>query len=543
MGATMQARSLARAAVIVGLAYVLSNLTGLASRIILTSRFGTSAEYDAFNAAFRIPDLLFNLLAGGALASAFIPTFTARLSQDQRGLAWRLAASVAGLVFVILIVVAAVAALLAPVIIRTMIAPHFGDEQVALTAALMRVMLLSTIIFGVSGLLMGVLQSNNSFLAPAVAPSLYNVGIIFGATALSAQGIHGAAQGVVIGALLHLLIQLPALLSLLRKAVAKPLPQSRPVSKGTSSSHDPPLAPSHQLQQDIRNVVRLMLPRIIGLGAIQLNLIVNVNLASGMGEGAVSALNIAFATLILPQAVIAQATATVLFPTISAHAARGERAQFASTLTRAINIVIALSAPAAIGLIVLGQPLIRLLFERNTFTTQSTEAVAFALAWYAVGLVGHSVLEVVTRGFYALHDTYRPVILSVAAMALNVVLSLLLSDVFRSHRLMPFGGLALANSIATALETVVLYALLAQRAPELALGRTFVASIKSSLASAVMAVVLWLWLSIVGNGNVAALLGVGAGLAAYFGTAWLLRSDETRYAIDMVKARLLRHAE
>lgn len=538
----MQARSLARAAVIVGLAYVLSNLTGLASRIILTSRFGTSAEYDAFNAAFRIPDLLFNLLAGGALASAFIPTFTARLSQDQRGLAWRLAASVAGLVLVILSVVATIAALLAPVIIRTMIAPHFGDEQVALTAALMRVMLLSTIIFGVSGLLMGVLQSNNSFLAPAVAPSLYNVGIIFGATVLSAQGIHGAAQGVVIGAVLHLLIQLPALLSLLRKAAARPLPQSRPVPRGTSSS-DRPLATSHQLHQDIRNVVRLMLPRIIGLGAIQLNLIVNVNLASGMGEGAVSALNIAFATLILPQAVIAQATATVLFPTISAHAARGERVQFASTLTRAINIVIALSAPAAIGLIVLGQPLIRLLFERNTFTTQSTEAVAFALAWYAVGLVGHSVLEVVTRGFYALHDTYRPVILSVTAMALNVVLSLLLSDVFRSHGLMPFGGLALANSIATALETVVLYALLAQRAPELALGRTFVASIKSTLASAVMAVVLWLWLSIAGNGNVAALLGVGAGIVAYFGTAWLLRSDETRYAIGMVKARLLRQVE
>jgi putative peptidoglycan lipid II flippase len=522
----MQARSLARAALIVGIAYVLSNLTGLGQRIIVTSRFGTSVEYDAFNAAFRIPDLLFNVLAGGALASAFIPTFTTRLSRNQQALAWRLAGSVAGLVFLIMSVLAVGAALLAPWIVRTLIAPHFSSEQVELTAELMRVMLASTVIFGVSGLLMGVLQSNNSFVASALAPSLYNVGIIFGALALSGQGIHGVARGVVIGAALHLAIQLPALLRVLGRTSLAP-------SAASTTSRA-------QLREDIRNVVRLMLPRIIGLGAVQMNLIVTVNLASGMGAGAVSALNIAFATLILPQAAIAQATATVLFPTISAHAARGERAAFAQALTRAVNIIIALSAPAAIGLILLGQPIIRLLFERNTFNAQSTNAVVFALVWYAVGLVAHSVLEIVTRGFYALHDTFRPVALSVGSMIVNVVLSLILANVFRTAGLAPFGGLALANSIATALETVALYALLARRVPELDLPRTLIASLKSSIAAAAMALALWAWLTTAGDGTLAALFAIALGMAVYFGVASLLRSDETRYALSLARARLSR---
>jgi putative peptidoglycan lipid II flippase len=533
----MQARSLARAAVIVGVAYILSNLTGLGQRIIVTSRFGTSVEYDAFNAAFRIPDLLFNLLAGGALASAFIPTFTTRLSRNQQALAWRLAALVGLWVFIIMSAVAALAALLAPLLVKTLIAPGFDDAAVALTTSLMRMMLVSTVIFGVSGLLMGVLQSNNSFIAPAIAPSLYNFGIIFGALFLKGQGIYGVAQGVVLGAVLHLLVQIPALIKILRKAKG-----DGRLEMGDSSAGPQSPTSTLDLRTDVRNVIRLMLPRIVGLGAVQVNLIVTVALASKMGEGAVSALNIAFATLILPQAVIAQATATVLFPTISAHAARGERAEFSSALTRAINIVITFSAPAAIGLILLGQPVIRMLFERNTFSTQSTTAVAFALVWYAVGLVGHSALEVVTRGFYALHDTLRPVILSVASMVLNVALSLILANVFSAHHQPPYGGLALANSIATALETLLLYALLARRVPELNMLQTVSASLKSALASAVMAVALIVWLRIAGDGNVAALLAIGIGAGVYLGVAWLLRSEETRFAVDMVRTRLKRKA-
>ncbi len=174
-----------------------------------------------------------------------------------------------------------------------------------------------------------------------------------------------------------------------------------------------------------------------------------------MSAGALSAVTYTFAIMILPQAAIAQAIGTVLFPSISAHAVKGERAEFVNTITRAINVIILLSAAATVGLIVLGQPLITLLFQRGRFDAQDTSEVAFALACFSVGLVAHSVLEVVTRGFYALKDTARPVALSVASMGLNVILSIVLVGVFRNAGWYAFGGLALANAIATWIETIV----------------------------------------------------------------------------------------
>ncbi len=202
----------------VGGFYVAANIAGFISRIIIANRFGVSSELDSFYAAFRIPDLLFNVLAGGALASAFIPVFAGHLANNQQMLAWTLARRVTLSVFVVLMGFALVAAVAAPSIIGTLIAPGFTDSEVTLTASLMRIMLISTVIFGVSGLLMGVLQSNESFLTPAIAPVLYNVGIIIGATVLGNFGVQGLAMGVVIGAVMHLVVQLPALAAVKRRA-------------------------------------------------------------------------------------------------------------------------------------------------------------------------------------------------------------------------------------------------------------------------------------------------------------------------------------
>jgi len=180
-------------------------------RIIVTARFGTGAEYDAFNVASRIPELLFNLFAGGALASAFIPIFAGYLGKNERTQAWTLARYTAMLVFGVVAIGAAIAWLMAPAIVSAITDAGFGPAQTALAASLMRVMLVSTILFSVSGLLMGVLQSNGSFIAPAIAPSLYNLGIMFGALFLWPLGMMGVALGVVIGAAAHLAVQLPAL--------------------------------------------------------------------------------------------------------------------------------------------------------------------------------------------------------------------------------------------------------------------------------------------------------------------------------------------
>jgi putative peptidoglycan lipid II flippase len=521
----MQRRSLARAAVLVGAAYVLSNLTGFLQRVILGSRFGTSAELDAFYAALRIPELLFTVLAGGALASAFIPIYTAHLSHDRRALAWALARRVAWLVFIVLSAFAIFAALFAPGIVRFVVAPGFDQAQVELTASLMRIMLVSTVIFGVSGLLMGVLQSNGSFLAPAIAPALYQFGIIIGAVALGALGIYGPAIGVVIGSLLHLGVQLPALRRLeMRDWRSKEENLQSPIS-------------NLQIRHDVRHIVTLMIPRVIGLAAVQINFIVNTRLASRMAAGAVSALTIAFAIMILPQAAIAQAIGTVLFPSISAHAARGERAEFARSITRAINVILALSLPATVGLIVLGEPLIRLLFQRGEFNAQSTSEVAFALQLFAVGLVAHSVLEVVTRGFYALKDTTRPVVLAVLSMVVNVLLSLWLSVVFLRAGLYPFGGLALANSIATTLEVIILYVLLVRREPYIQVTPTMVALLKGAFAAAAMGVALVGWLAVAGSGLAATVFAVVIGMIVYFAAAFILRSDEAHFAVGLVRRR------
>ena len=542
----MQRRSVARAAAIVGAAYILSNLAGFLARLIINARFGTGAEQDAFRAAFIIPDLLFSVLAGGALASAFIPTYVARLSHNQHAHAWRLAQIVALIVFAALGALAVIAGVLAPWLITTFVARQFSADQVALTASLMRIMLISTVIFGVSGLLMGVLQSNDAFLAPALAPTLYQLGMILGATLLAGMGVHGLAWGVVFGALMHLLVQLPALWRLASRDWRLTNPQSPviPVPRtgtvnGIGDAIENPKSEIGNLRADVSQILRMMPPRVLGLSAVQINALVTVSLASGIAGG-VSAINNAFAIMILPLAVIAQAIGTALFPAISAHAAKGEHDQFAASFTQALCTSIALSAPASIGLIVLGRPIIRILFERGQFDAQSTDWVAFALAMYGAGLIGHAVLELVTRAFYALKDSLRPALFAVGSVLVNIVLSLLLMPAFASAGLLPFGALALANSIATALEALALYVLLVRREPRIrsrAIAATF---FKSVIAAVLMGGVIIAWLALAGSGLVATLAAMAIGAAVYFGLSLLIKNDAVQPAFAMVARRLRR---
>ncbi len=510
-----------RSALLVSALYVLSNVTGFVQRAIVAGRFGGGEALDAFYAAFRLPDLLFNVLAGGALASAFIPLFSGHLAKGETALGWALARRVALGVGSAVGIAALLAASGAEVLVDAVIAPGFGPSQATLTAGLMRVMLISTVIFALSGLMMGVLQSHHHFLAPALAPVLYNVGIAAGAVLLGSMGIYGAAVGVVVGALMHLAVQLPTL--------ARLIPRTSPALSASQS---------RQLRQDAQQVLQLMLPRVIGLAAVQVNFIVNTRLASAMETGAVTALNLAFAIMILPQAAIAQAISTVLFPAISAHAALGDRRAFTRALSQSMAVVLALSAPASVGLVVLGEPLIRLLFERGAFSAQNTAQTAFALQMFAVGLTAHAALEVVTRGFYALRDTLRPVMLAVVSMALNVALSVALSAAFARAGWMPFGGVALANSLATALETTVLWLLLQRREPALRAQVVLQALGRASAASALMGLALISWRALLGDGHTSTLFALPVGLAVYAAAAWSLGSAEMHWIAAQVHARV-----
>jgi putative peptidoglycan lipid II flippase len=436
---TLSRRQIAQAAGLVSFLFGISRVLGLVREMVIGAQFGTSADLDAYLAAFRLPDLIFYLVAGGALASAFIPTFTAALAGDDGPpypAAWRLASAVANLVLLASIALAVAAGLLAEPLVAHLIAPGFSPEQQAMTVSLMRVMLVAPVIFGVSGIVMGVLNSFQHFLAPALAPILYNLAIILAAWFLAPTlGVLGLALGVVSGAMAHLLVQLPALL------------RRQPRYSRILGLSDP----------SVREVGRLMGPRVLGLAAVQINFLVNANLASGLSEGSLSALNYAWLLMLLPQGIVAQGIATAVFPTLSFQAAHGQIDGLRSTLNGALRAVLWLTLPATAGLIILRVPLISTLLERGEFTAESTQLTAYALAFFALGLAAHSVLEIITRAVFALHDRWTPVRAGLAAMVINIALSLILI------RPLADGGLALANTLATTLETAVLLWLITRR--------------------------------------------------------------------------------
>lgn len=510
-----QARRMARATLLVALFFVLSRVAGLAREVIIGARFGTSAEYDAYLAAFRAPDLLFQLVAGGALGSAFIPVFAGLWVRDERPQAWLLFSRVLNVVTLALMVLAGVAALAAEPLVANIIAPGFSPEQQALTASLMRVMLVGTVIFGAGGLVMGALNATQHFLWPAVAPVLYNLAIVAAALWLApVWGVHGLAWGVVAGAAAHLLVQAPQLLR-------------------TGARYSPSLSLA---DAGVREVLRLMGPRVLGLLFVQMHFLVNTILASGLAAGSLSALNYAWLLMLLPLGIFAQSVATTVFPTLAAQAAAGDHSALRRTYAQTLRTVLFVVLPSAVALILFGRPLVALLLERGAFGPESTALVVSALALYALGLVGHATLEITVRAFYALHNTWTPVVVGVAAMALSILLGVWWVAP------LGFGGLALANSVATTLEALLLVWLV-RRALGSIEGRALANSLlRTGLAASVMGLLLWAlarWSQAPGAPPLLliGLLGVTLGAGAFVGVSLLLRHPELNQALALVRRR------
>jgi putative peptidoglycan lipid II flippase len=355
------------------------------------------------------------------------------------------------------------------------LAKGFANDpiQEALTVNLLRIMLPSAVIFGLSGLVMGILNSHQVFFIPALTPAMYRLGMIFGVVFLSPKmGIYGLAWGVLIGACLHLVSQLPSLLRL----------------KG---SYFPTLG---LRLPDVRQVGLLMAPRIFGVAVVQLNSWVNILLASYMMEGSVTGISWGFTMMLMPQAIIAQAVATAALPTLSAQYALGKIDDLRASLAASLRGILLLSIPASLGMILLRQPIVALMFQYGKFTEASTQLISWALLWYSAGLVGHCIVEILARAFYAMNDTKTPVLVGSVAMGLNVVFSVLFSRWFARIGWMPHGGLALANSLATALEAVSLVILMRRRLDGLEGGRILKGTSQALLVAAVMSLVLWGWL-------------------------------------------------
>jgi len=515
-GTTNQAnRQIARAAGTVMLAFALSQVAGLTRQILVTNAFGTNPAMDAYNAANSFPTLIFTLVAGGALASAFVPTFTALLTRSEGLSAWRLASSITNLVTLLLTALSFVSVIFAPQIVHLL----WPKYEQGTTIRLLRILLITPAIFGVSGIVSGVLNAHQRFFLPALASTMYWLGIIFGLIFfVPSMGIYGLAWGAVLGSVMHLSIQIPDLLRLPKRHYIPTLGLREP---------------------SVREVGMLMGPRLLGVATVQLNFLVNTIIANFLPLGSLAAIGYAFPIMTMPLVVIGSAIGFATLPTFSAQAARGEFGELRDSLTASLRGVLLLSIPATFGLILLREPLITALFQHGNFTALSTEMVSWALLWYTVGLVGHATLEIVARAFYALHDTKTPALVGAGSMVLNIALSILFAYWFDKIGQMPLGGLALSASVAVFLETGTLFILLGKRLKAMQ-GKKLAQGTGAALLGALVmsaSIVLWLQSMKSCSALITTLGGVVMGGIVYGLTLVVLRVPEVHNAVRALRQR------
>jgi putative peptidoglycan lipid II flippase len=507
--------SIALSSLVVMGGFVISKVIGVVRQSIIARTFGASEQLDAYYAAFKLPDLLLTLIAGGAIATTFIPIFAGYLTRGDTRRAWRLASAVLNILLIAMGAVSLVAALLAPWLVRTLIAPGFDPELQALTADLLRIVLISSTIFVVSSLAMSILQAHKHFLLPALADFFYDVGIIGGAILLVPRmGIHGLGLGVVAGAALHLLIQVPGLIYYR----ARYIPTLRTGDRG------------------LIQLGRLMGPRILILGMFQFVFLFTNNLASRLDEGSITAINMGWTMMQMPEVIFAMAIATAAFPTLTDLASRGDQARLKETTSGALRAILLTTFPSAVALVLLGRPYITILFRSTAFDQRAVEMVYQATVAFTLGLLGHSILELAARLFYAHKNAWTPFWIALGATTLNVTLCIALA--------FPLGhaGLALANSIAVTLQSAILLWLAWRSLVRFPWRPVWTLLWRVMLASVAMAAsILFVTRRQPALGDLGtALVCTTAGSAIYLGLVALLNRDEARRLVGLVRARLAR---
>ena len=459
------AGALARAGIIVSSAFLVSRILGYVRLLVIGNTFGATADLDAFFAAFRIPDLIFQLVAAGALSSALVPIVSGLFTTNEQPRAWRVVSTVINLMLIGLAVLAGGFFILAPVIVP-IITPGFEGAQLDMTIELTRIMLLSPIFLALGAVATSVLNAGGRFAAAAIAPIVYNLAIIGAAVLLAPTlGVDGLALGVVAGSLGHLLVQL------------------RPLAR-LGFRYEPHI---DRADPQARKALALMAPRAIGLGASQITFIVVTSIATTLEVGAVSDFNFAFALLQIPLGIIGVPLGIVLLPTLSRDAAVGREDAFAALLTRALRLLIYVMIPIAVLGGLLRFPVVEILFGSGQIAPDDLQLIAVTLTAFLIGLTAHAMIAVLARAFYARQDTVTPVAAAVGAVAINCTLAVILVG--------PLGlpGIALAIAIAAWVEAGVLLAILYRRLPHFelrGLGRVGVEAIAGSVVAGVAAYVV-----------------------------------------------------
>ncbi|HJR58839.1 MAG TPA: murein biosynthesis integral membrane protein MurJ [Vicinamibacterales bacterium] len=523
---------LAKSAGLIGLATLTSRLLGLVRDTVLAAYFGASAsmQMDAFNVAFRIPNLLRDLFAEGAMTAAFVPTFTRTLEARGREAAWRIGNLVMNALLVVTGVLVVLGIIFSREITLVLASETFTDRPGALdlTSQLTRIMLPFLTTLAVAAAMMGMLNSLRRFFVPSLSPSMFNVASILSAVLLAPlmprfgfEPIAAIAVGTLLGGLGQILIQWP---SLRREGF-----RYQPIV----SFRDPAML----------EILRLMAPATLGLAAVQINVFVNTHLATGQEQGAVSWLQFAFRLMYLPIGIFGVSIATASLPDIARHAAADDMRSIRMAVSRGLRMMLMLNVPATIGLMVLAEPIVALIFEREAFNAYDTTATAAALLFYAPGLLGYSAVKIASPTFYSLRDSRTPVVVSVLSIGANLAINLVLV------RVMGYRGLALGTAIAAIFNAVVLLWLLRGRVGGLEGRRVAVAMAKITLAAMAMGAAAHFTAAglteITPRGGEAAKFvrvfgGIGAGLAALAAAARLLRIEEFNDAVRRVLERFRR---
>lgn len=509
---------LTKATFIIAASFALNKILAIVRQLIIARQFGLSAELDVFNVANNVPDMLYAMISGGALAMAVIPVLSEVLSKQNREAAWGVFSRVANIAFLFSLLLSLLVAIFAEPLVSSPlgIAPGFTAEQQDLVVELMRLNLIATLIFSMAGLLIAGLQANQHFLLPAIAPILYNIGQIFGAIVLAPTegyiiggfqlpafglGIHGIVYGVLIGSALFFVVQIPGLVMLKFRWTAR-------------------LDPN---QADVKKILRMLAPRVASMLCYQLTFIARDNIASYLSTGAPTALTYGWMIQQVPETLIGTAIGTALLPTISELFALEKMDQFKDTIERVTRVLIALSLPAGILLAVALPPFLDFAFG---FGTAETEQLLWVTRAFLAGLVGHSLLELGARVFFAQQNAFVPFLGALLNLVLYVLYGLLLAKPLDAP------GVALADALAFTAQAAFLLItfklLLAKKQKEKAISRSILwraltgspavkqSFLRAAVGSAFGAAVIWAVLTQVNvplsplfNGLLASVAGLG----------------------------------
>jgi len=482
---------LARTSILIAFFFFIDKILAFVRVGIISRRYADSIQLlDTFNAANNLPDVLFALISGGALAMAFIPLMSEYLTTKGRAAAWDLFSRVANLAFVVTGSIALIIAVFAVPIVNAQIgiAPGFGAEQRQLLAELMRLNLVGTIIFSISGLVMASLQANQHFLLPAMAPILYNVGQIIGAIFLVPRfGIHGLVYGVILGAVLHLLIQVPALFK-----------------------YEFKWTPAFDLRHTgLIEALKLLGPRLLTMFGIQLIVIARDNIASRLGQvGAVTSLTYGWMIMQVPETLLGTAIATAMLPTLAEFAARADWNGFRLAIERALRVLIALTIPVAAVLAAGINPLVRVVFG---FDAATSTLITWTTRAYLLTLTGYSIQEIAARSFYARKEPMFPLYAVLLRLAIFILIGIAGITLFRN-----IGAPVIAFAeTALLVESIVLFSWLSKRMHEplrvwSAVGKGVVAALIGGVTAYGLAVI------VPGSAVLTALLGmIVGGLVAF----------------------------